>query len=216
MAFDKDLVVLVPDGAIYSVVATLLEKRRPSLGLRQVAAEIIKDVWHDSSAESKAVELLRGFLRIHERALILRDLAGSGWETRGARSLEQALAAALAGNGWPSDRIAAIVIEPELEIWLRIGSPHVQTLIGEFARRNTAATGLRFAQQVQTAVQKSGGELRGKPRQPKEAFESVLEHFGVPRSNALYRRLSERESLTGCAVPSFQRFVGILQAWFPA
>jgi hypothetical protein len=212
--YDRDLVVLVPDGAIHTVVTTLLKERTASLGLRQVAFEVIKDVLHDSSPESKAVELLRGFIRSHQHALVMRDLAGSGWESRGADALQSELVRSLSANGWSEDRLATIVIEPELEIWLRLGSAHVQTLVTERARQKVHFTGLFFAQVVHEAIAASGGELHGKPRRPKESFESVLERFHIPRSNALYRELASKESLQGCVVPSFRRFVDILQGWF--
>lgn len=215
MPFDKDLVVLVADGAIHHVVATLLEKRRAGLHLPDLSFEVVKDALHDSSPESTAVELLRGFVRSHERAMVLRDLAGSGWEDRGADALAQRLAQVLAAIGWSRDRIEPIIIEPELEIWLRLASTHMQALVAERARRNTHLSGPRFGQRVQAAVQQSGGELQGKPRRPKESFEAILEGFGIPRSNALYRELAAKESLQGCAVSSFNRFVATLQKWFP-
>ncbi len=215
MGFDRHLVVLVPDGAIHNVVTTLLEKRRPSLRLPELAFDVVKDALHDSSPESTAVELLRGFSRSHARAMVLRDLDGSGWEPRGAGALEQELAKALSANGWSQERVGAVVIDPELEIWLRLDSPHVQALVMDRARRNASLTGLLFSQHVRAAVQKCGGEIHGKPRRPKESFETILERFGIPRSNALYRELAGKESLDGCAVPSFNRFVDTLRKWFP-
>ena len=215
MAFERDLVVLVPDGAIHIVVTTLLQERRSSLRLPQLAFDVVRDALHDSSPESQAVELLRGYFRSHERALVLRDLAGSGWQAHGAGALEQELTNALSANGWSRERVGAIVIDPELEIWLRLDSPHLRALVEERARRNVNLTGHLFAQHVQAAVQKCGGRSRGKPRRPKESFESILERFGIPRSNALYRELARKESLEGCAVPSFNRFVDTLRKWFP-
>jgi hypothetical protein len=215
MAFEKDLVVVVPDGAIHNAVTTLLEKRRSSLRLREITFDVLKDALHDSSPEAQAVELLRGFFRSHERAMVLRDFAGSGWESRGVRALEDRLTEALAANGWSRDRVVAIAIDPELEIWLRLDSPHLQALVTERARRNANQTGLPFKQHVQVAVQRCGGAIRGKPRRPKESFEAILEHFGIPRSNALYRELAMKESLEGCVVSSFKTFVAKLQQWFP-
>ncbi len=215
MTFERDLVVLVPDGAIHNVVTTLLERRRSSLHLRQLAFDVVKDALHDSSPESTAVELLRGFCRSHERAMVLRDLTGSGWEGRGAGVLEQELAKALSANGWSQERVSAVVIDPELEIWLRLESSHVRALVAERARRNVNLTKPPFVQHVRAAIQQCGGDLHGKPRRPKESFETILERFGIPRSNALYRELAGKESLQGCAVPSFNRFLATLQKWFP-
>jgi hypothetical protein len=118
-------------------------------------------------------------------------------------------------NGWARDRIEPIILDPELEIWLRLNSPHLQTLVTGRARRNTHLAGAAFGRRVQEAVHQWGGELDGKPRRPKESFETILEAFGIPRSNALYRELAVKESLQGCAVPSFNHFVRTLQTWFP-
>lgn len=104
--YPSDLVVLVPDGAIRLVVQTLLTERRQSLGIREVRLELLMDPLHDASPESQIVMLLRGYLRTHERALVLRDLAGSGWEQRGALALRQALLKALKENGWSENRDA--------------------------------------------------------------------------------------------------------------
>ena len=65
------------------------------------------------------------------------------------------------------------------------------------------------------AVEACGGRLHGKPRRPKESFESILRQFRIPRSNALYGELAGKESLEGCVVPSFNRFVDTLRKWFP-
>lgn len=214
MAFPRDLVVLVPDGAIFMVVGALLEKRRASLGLRPVAFDRIKDALHDSSPEATAVTLLRGYRATHERALVLRDLEGSGWEHRGAPALESALTQALNAAGWPADRVAAVVIQPEIEQWLRLGSTHLEALVKAQARRRPALPEGAFPSVVQAAVAAHGGWTQRKPRRPKECFGAVLEAYGVPRSNALYGRLAEKESLSDCAVPSFRRFREYLRSWF--
>lgn len=216
MAFEKDLIAVVSDVALFQVVHTLLEERRPSLHIREVQYEIRNDPLHDASPVQNAAEFLRGYLRTHHRALVMRDLAGSGWEPRGARELENALTGVLVANGWTPDRVAAIVIEPEVEAWLRLGSLHVRSLAQQRARRNLDSAVQAFAEQARRVVERTGGESRGKPAQPKEAFEGLLEHFGIPRSSALYRELAKRESLEGCRVPSFLRFVDTLRGWFPA
>ena len=215
MPHSKDLIVVVPDGAICLVVQTLLAERRPSLKIREVKFETLKDPLHDASPESRAVTLLRGYLRTHERALIIRDLEGSGWEQRGARRLRERLITTLNQNGWDLERIQAIVLEPEVEAWLRLDSVHVRELVRDRARQNVSSIALHFAHQVRQIVAAFGGEVCGKPVRPKECFEGVLEYYGIARSNALYRELARCESLEGCVVPSFQEFVNTLRAWFP-
>jgi hypothetical protein len=216
MSYPHDLVVVVPDGAICLVAQTLVIQRRLSMGIREVDVELVKDPLHDASPESKVVMLLRGYLRTHKHAMVIRDLAGSGWEKRGAGALREALLRALTENGWEPHRIQAIILEPELEAWLRLTSVHVQKLVNDRARRNAGFSSLLFTDQVRQIVTELGGESRGKPRQPKECFEHILAFYGIPRSNALYRELARRESLDGCVVVSFKEFVQTLHGWFPS
>lgn len=60
-----------------------------------------------------------------------------------------------------------------------------------------------------------GWEESQKPSRPKEVFLDILRRHRVPQSSSLYGQLAERESLKGCVVESFCRFVGTLQSWFP-
>jgi hypothetical protein len=208
------LAILVPDGAYPQVLGAFLETRRPSLGIGPVDYEFIPDVLRDSSAN--AIELLRPFLRSCTHALVIRDLHGSGWEDRGLEALERMLVAGLLDSGWAEGRAAAIVVEPEIEAWLRFDSTHLRELIRERARRNRDSTALFFQTEINAAIDQNGGlNPLGKPANPKEVFEHLLETFGVQRSNAIYGKLAGSESLRGCVVPSFNRLLHLLQGWFP-
>jgi hypothetical protein len=211
----EKLAILVPDGAYPLILEALLTMRRKSLGLREVSHVIIKDAFRDSSHE--VVALLRPYLRECSHVLLLRDLEGSGVEHRGAAALEAELLDDLHANGWLPGRAAALVVEPEVEAWLRFDSIHLQHLVRERARRRRDEAELLFSQVAQTAIAATGGaNAFGKPNRPKEALEAVFEEFGVQRSNAIYGRLAEQEGLRGCKVDSFQRLVVTLQQWFPA
>ncbi len=141
----------------------------------------------------------------------------SGWEDRGAKALEDHLLAQLHANGWPEGRACVLVVEPEIEAWLRFDSVHLQKLVRERARRRQAEAELLFSIETAKAIAALGGanEL-GKPRQPKEVLARVLEVFGVQRSNSLYQKLAADEGLKHCKVESFQRLVRVLRGWFPA
>ena len=60
-----------------------------------------------------------------------------------------------------------------------------------------------------------GCDDTGKPRRPKEVFEGFLRRLDIPRCNALYQRLAQKESLPSCATPSFLRLRDLLRNWFP-
>ena len=210
-----DLMVIVPDGAIEQVATILLEHRATDLGMKKIRFEVKKDIFHDSSSKAATVNLLRGYIRTHRYALVMRDLEGSGWENEGSEAMETAFKNELSANGWPS-RIEAIALEPEIESWLRFDSATFRGLIEEQARRNKPATASKVAASIASAVQTNGGTTANKPTRPKEVFEDVLTGFGIPRSNSLYGKLAKKESLAGCAVGSFNRFSRILRAWFPS
>lgn len=213
-SFTHDLIVIVPDGAIEQVGTMLLEHRASHLGMKKVRFEVKKDIFHDSSSKAATVNLLRGYIRTHRYALVMRDLEGSGWEDEGSEAMEAAFKHELSANGWPN-RVEAIALEPEIESWLRFDSAAFHGLIEEQARRNKPATALKVAACIARAVQTNGGTTANKPTRPKEVFEDVLADFGIPRSNSLYGKLAKKESLAGCTVGSFNKFLTILRGWFP-
>lgn len=214
MSAVEQLAVLVPDGAYPLVLSAFLESRTKSLGLRRVEYEIVKDAFRDSSRE--AVELLRPFQRRCSHALIIRDLHGSGWEDKGADALEETIKQEMVVTGWSAGRCEAIVVEPEIEAWLRFDSTHLHQLIRDRARRKIEWEDLLLQPLIDELIEKQGGKnSHGKPVQPKEAFEEILRHFGIQRSNALYGQLAGVESLKGCSVASFNRLNQKLRSWFP-
>jgi len=209
------LVALVPDGSYPVVLAKLLAERRQSLGVAPVRLEIVKDALHDSSGE--AASLLRPYLSTATHVLVLRDLEGSGWEARGTEALEAAIRRDLEANGWAGRPVEVIVVEPEIEAWLRFDSAHLAELVEHYARKRRDMAALLFAQTRDAAVARHGGlNSLGKPIRPKEVFLDLLREFGIQHSNALYGWLALREGLKGCRVPSFRRLVATLQTWFPA
>lgn len=210
------LCMLVPDGAYELVLPALLKERADSLGIRRVDhAPPIKDPFKDSSYE--AVSLIKPFLRSCTHFLVVRDLHGSGWEGQGSEALQAKIRCDLLKNGCPESRTKVIIVEPEIEIWLRIGSTHMKQLVRQRARANGAEVDTLFDQVVQDKINAFGGfNNSGKPNDPKTVFEEVLKHFRIIRSNVLYEELAKKESMRRCQVSSFLDLVATLQTWFPA
>ena len=127
--------------------------------------------------------------------------------------MEQSFKQFMEANGWVG-RIETIVLEPEIESWIRFDSSAFAELIkGQARRRKMEASDLKTV--VSRCVDKTGGwNALNKPNRPKEAFEGVLAEFGVVRSNSLYGKLAKHESLAGCQVLSFLKFKTLLQRWF--
>ena len=73
----KDLIVLVADGHQEQTVATLLTRRQPSLGIRQISIDIDSDIRphpnHDPGVFMKTGHFLSVFAQQYEHALVLID-----------------------------------------------------------------------------------------------------------------------------------------------
>ncbi len=208
-----DLVVVTPDGS-YPLVIEAIFQRPQAVGIRAITREIVKDALHDSSGN--AIDLLRPYLGRAKKALLIRDFEVSGWEEQGAQALRNELTGLMQTNGWAEDSCAAIVVEPEIEGWLRMPSTHLENLVREKARRNRAHTFEQIRDGLERIIAGRGGRAStGKAVRPKETFEDLLRLFGIPRSNAHYQFLAERESLRRCESESFNTLVEILRGWFP-
>jgi len=111
----------------------------------------------------------------------------------------------LEANLW-NGRAAAIVIDPELEIWAWANSPHVARVLGWSDL------------ELRDWLQAKGFLLPGqsKPVKPKEAWNQALRMRKKPRSNAFFEDLAQRVTLTGCVDPAFGKLKTTLQGWFPA
>lgn len=208
----EDLVILVPDSAYKEVLPPLLG-RHQSLGIRPVSFKIVPDPFHDSSVQ--AVELLRPFQSSHQRALVVRDIEGSGHEQEGAVTLEKRLRDQLIASGWQRDHAAALVLEPELESWLRFGSVHMGRVLEERARQNRVQFSHWETDLRRIRERHGGDDGYGKPLRPREVFRELLKVFGIPPSNAVLGKLAEKESLRDCKTASFLRFCELLRQWFP-
>lgn len=209
---EGDLVILCPDSAWPQAVNAVL-KRPESLGIRKLRWHCIADPLHDSSP--RAAELLRAYLGKYSHAMIIRDFEGSGWEEQGVEAFRDAIQQQLTSIGWESSNCKVLIVEPELEAWLRMDSAHFHELLKEHARKNQDNIG-DWKRHLGEALQRHGGKLpNGKPARPKEVFRSLLSVYGIPPTNALFYYLGERESLRGCSVPSFQEFTEFLRLHFP-
>lgn len=210
---ETDLVILCPDGAWPLALRTILS-RPESLSIRPVTVEFISDPLRDSSPQ--AVDLLRPFQNTAGHALIVRDFHGSGWEGKGLVELEKALRSEFGSSGWNPMQTDVLIVDPELESWLRLDSNHIYTLLQERARRNRNGIG-QWQSILNNAINLHGGLTEsGKAKAPKEVFHVLLKHYGIPPSNSLFQYLGKKESLKRCVTPSYLRFLEIMRGWFPA
>jgi hypothetical protein len=137
-------------------------------------------------------------------ALVLFDREGCGRENLTRQQLEERVEIELYRSGW--QQAAAVVLEPELEIWVWSDSPHVAEILGWKNRQTDLNRWLREKGFLHE------GEI--KPDRPKESMEAALKRVRKPRSSVLYQRLAEKISFGRCTDEAFNKFKTTLQNWF--
>jgi hypothetical protein len=199
-----DLIVVVADLGIETTVGALLQ-RTQSLQIRQVAFEIRRPVG-DSKCCREAHNFLRSFVPQFDYALVVFDRQGSGREHLSRVEIEAQVENRLSINGWAS-RSAAVVLDPELEVWVWGDSGEVPTILGWSGRQPDLRAWLHENFKVRPESRK--------PFDPQLAFERALTlGAGGPPARIL-RQLAERVSPTRCSDEAFLKFRSTLQTWFP-
>jgi hypothetical protein len=200
----KDLVILTADkNARFALQGILM--RHHSLGIRQLEPDYFLHPAKDPGVLHSAHDFLRPFSKAYGHALVLMDREGSGQEEMGRESMEARIEEALSNSGW-EDRAAAIVIDPELEIWVWSDSPHVDYELGWSDRKPDLRSWLRDRSLL--------AESALKPDRPKEALEEALRQVQKPRSSVLYKAIASKVSLTKCTDYAFMKLKAVLQGWF--
>lgn len=200
----KDLVVLAADKNLEFAVGGLLT-RSAALGVRKISADIYVHPESDPGCLLRAPEFLRPLYRQYGHAMVLLDREGCGQEDQPREVLETGLEDRLARLGW-SGRAAAVVLDPELEIWVWSDSPEVDRVLGWLGRQPSLREWLRDRR-----YQMPGSP---KPRQPKEALHEALRIVRKHRSSAIYRELAQSVSVERCVDAAFIKLRQTLQRWF--
>ena len=200
----RDLILLVADSNIEFTMKGLLS-RPEALRIRQIDANVVRHPERDPGCLLRSPEFLRPFQNEYRHALVMLDREGSGQGSKSRQELERSLEEDLAVS-W-DERAAAIVLDPELEIWLWSDSPEVDAVLGWQDRNPDLRSWL-----VQEGF---ADEPTDKPERPKEATEQALRIARKPRSSALYRRLAQKVSFRRCTDPAFEKLKRVLREWFP-
>ncbi len=200
-----DLVILVADSNMKAATEGLLH-RPADLSLSPISHRVIVHPNRDPGCRLQGHELLRTVQRSFRFALLMFDLDGSGADGMDRTQVEASAESQLTASGW-KNRSAAIVIAPELEIWVWADSPWVDSVLGWKNRSPALRTWL--------ASEGMAFDRMGKPANPKAAMEQALRFVRKPRSSSLYRELAENVNFENCLDPAFLKLKACLQKWFP-
>jgi hypothetical protein len=199
-----DLAVLIADKNMEGAFRGLLS-RPQSLGLRDISCKFYVHPERDPGCLLRGHDFLRPFTQRYAHGLVVFDREGSGQDAAERSFLEQEVERRLSSAGW-GDRAAAVVIDPELEVWVWNDSPHVATTLGWDTEKPPLKDWLRQRGWLP--------EGEGKPTQPKRAVEEALRVARKPRSSSIYYQLAQKVSFDRCIDPSFLRLRQILSRWF--
>jgi len=209
----RSLFVVVPDLDAENVVKTLLLKRQNALNIQvdfiadsHPNGDLMRYAKRDSGCYKDAVNLLRPPQRTHNHAMIIFDRDGCGAESQTRDEIELEIESQLHANGWSKDRVAVVVIEPELEAWIWAPTPRVSSQLGwesvEAMRSFLKSKRLWDANAP-------------KPRNPKEAMKLAMREKRQTLSARVFEGLATSVGLTNCQDVSFLKFRDTLQRWFP-
>jgi hypothetical protein len=201
----RDLVVLVADKDMEQATRQLLQ-RPASFGISAPTYEVYTHPARDPGCRTASQELLRPLASQFRFALVLFDREGSGGEALERDALERQVEGQLEANGWRG-RCSALVLDPELEIWVWTDSSELDQVIGWAGRQPPVREWLRAQGFTLNAA--------GKPARPKEALREALRHVRKQPSASLFAALAARAGLSRCTDPAFLKFRATLQRWFP-
>lgn len=209
----RDCVFYVADISMEGAFAGFLSRpdfHHPhNLGTRRFQFDPNEDMFraagHDPGLFSTGHELLRPFLRSHERAVVVLDAEWDGAPT--PLEIQRDLTDRIVATGWSPERVQVIVIDPELENWI-------------WQRNQRVATPLRFANvnEMVGVVVSSGFDWpanAAKPNRPKEALEAIAKNRRIGWSSAIHRSVTQSVTLVGCRDAAFLELRDRLQLWFP-
>lgn len=195
----KDLVALVADGTMRSVLNNLLARDK-AFGIRKIQIEIFVHPHHDPGVYNDAGSFLSPFTINYKYALVLFDREGCGQENKSSIELQSIVQKQVNIHGW-EHRSGVIVLDPELESWVWTRSHHVSRV-------------LDIEKQELLELLQGDDPNCQKPSHPKELMEKILQRSRIPRSSALYEDLAKSVSFKRCSDPSFQQLKHNLIEWF--
>lgn len=203
--YQYDLIVLTADKNMEFSVKGVLERPR-ALGISDIKFQIYPHPHRDPGCRLEGHEFLRTFSKRFCHALVMFDREGCGNDSLSRVELERVVEENLSKSGW-EDRAAAVVINPELEIWLWSDSPEVDAALGWKGKSPSLRSWLLEKGFL------NNGPL--KPSPPKDAVEAALKEVYKPRSAAIYKKIAESVSLKRCQDPAFLKLKEKLTQWFP-
>jgi hypothetical protein len=159
---------------------------------------------NDPGLYIRAHEILRSYQKTHRHAVITLDVQWKG--APGGQAIVDHISSQILSTGWQEGTFQVIAIDPELETWIWQQNDHVARNLGFSSR---------IELMKDDSIRASWPSGQYKPSCPKETLEAVLRKRNIPRSSAIYKRITSQVSIRGCKDSSFQLLLQTLRRWFP-
>ena len=200
----KDILFLVADGNTEQLFNGLLPRVPIASNTALFSFDILVNPTHDAGNLNDSHEYLRPFIKQYRFAVVVFDHEGCGEENKSPEDLENTVSKQLDKNGWEG-RNKVLVIEPELENWIWMGSPKLKEAIN-----------WKSNEELHSWVANKGYLFNenSKPLRPKEAFEAALRQARTPRSSSIYKKIASIVSYKSCNDRAFLELIKTLQEWF--
>jgi hypothetical protein len=201
-----DLVVLVADSMMRSMVEQLLRKRTSSLGIRKIAFDVLTHPNKDPGVYKDSCSFLRGYLSSAEHAVVILDCAWEG-NYKDRIAVEDKIEADFENTfteGWGR----AIAIEPELENWIFATEAHLKDAIGWTDEDSTPKSWL-ISEGLWTLNEP-------KPSDPKAALERLCKRQRIILTGSIHAHIASHSGFRDCIDPAFLKLRELLTEWFPA
>lgn len=201
----SDLVVLTADQDILNFLKRLLDTRCESLQIRPLKYEIKKHIGRDPGCRVISGKILTSYVSTHKYAIVVFDHEGCGGNKKTREELEAEVEAALAKK-W-EDRVAVVVIYPELEAWIWT-MPSKVAEVTLWTHDQTLPDWL-----VEKGHFKEPNQV--KPVDPKKALDAVLYKVNARHTSHIFTKFAEKVTFNNCTDPAFLKLLTTLRKWFP-
>ena len=197
----KDLFILTADKSIKLTLEILLTRRRESLRIRKLSFDIAEHPNRDPGVKNTGLEFIRALRGRYSKFILIFDYRGCGSSESPESIRKNLLREAKRAN--MSDNLEVIIINPELEIWVWKSVIHLARIINW------------EESQIREWLNSNYQLEQGKPKEPKQAFESLLYKTNKKKSSSYFAELAEQVSLENCQNQAFNLLVETLRRWFP-
>ncbi|MFQ3580091.1 MAG: hypothetical protein SNJ71_08135 [Bacteroidales bacterium] len=200
----KDLIILTADKNTKFLLQGLLPRLPQVLGIKRIEYDIEVHPERDPGCRISSHEFLRPFVHDYHYSIVIFDYEGCGRQNEMPCTIENEIKNKLNDNGWDL-RNNVFIINPEIENWVWIKSPHLSSAIN-FGSIDELYKWLSENNLI--------SENQTKPLRPKEVFEKALRKSKTPRSSSIYEKIAKQASFKNCTDNEFNKFINQMYEWF--